>query len=286
MKTEILQQFDEQGPLNASVAYSPDGRTFAFFVNGDGNWGQRAVLSVWDATATKEKWSLPLAVWNVAYSPDGKTLVGACWDGSVRLWDAERGTEEHRFTSPPRSVNGVVFSRDGKFLAAWNPEKEGQIKIWNVASGAELHAFQDASITAGAFRPDGSRLAVGHDDGTIGLWDLAAEKKGRTLSGHGGRVESLRFAADGKTLISAAWDGSIRLWNPDWERARQIIGLGPANQRLVMNMDALGKYLIVGGHTPVIFVLRMRRTAIRTLRDYRHSQSRALCRPADCPCGF
>jgi hypothetical protein len=32
------------------------------------------------------------------------------------------------------------------------------------------------------------------------------------------------------------------LWNPDWERAKQLIALGPANQRLVMDLDPSGEY--------------------------------------------
>jgi len=129
--------------------------------------------------------------------------------------------------------------------------------VWNVASGAEDWNLQDSSMTAAVFRPDDQVLAVGHMDGTISLWDLAGGKKTRTLRGHSAWVQSLKFTPDGKTLISSSHDGTIRLWNPDWERATQIIALGPANQRLVMDLDPSGKYLFAAGDSPVIYVLRL-----------------------------
>ena len=39
----------------------------------------------------------PFWVGGLSYSADGKTLASACWDGTVRLWDAETGKETHCF---------------------------------------------------------------------------------------------------------------------------------------------------------------------------------------------
>src|SRR5258708_12587753 len=99
-------------------------------------------MSVWDAASAKIRWSLPLAPSCIAFSPDGKALAGACADGSLRLWDAEQGREEHRFDSPPKVVSGLAFSKDGGLLAAVSPEKEGAAKIWNVATAPEAHSCQ------------------------------------------------------------------------------------------------------------------------------------------------
>jgi WD40 repeat protein len=256
-ENRILRWFNAVDGPAPSVAWSPDGRRFVLVVTGDGYCGGPPLMSVHGAAFARVLWSLPLAPSCVAFSPDGKALVGACPDGSVRLWDAEHGTEEHRFASPPRAVSGLAYSKDGKLLAAVSPEKEGQIKIWNVASGAELHTWKDVAMSAAAFRPDGRVLAVGHAGGPISLWDLDRGRKERTLSGHSAGVQSLKFTPDGKTLISCAHDGTIRLWNPQWERARQVIHLGPPSQRLVMDLDASGKYLIVAGHAQAICVLRL-----------------------------
>jgi WD40 repeat protein len=70
-------------------------------------------------------------------------------------------------------------------------------------------------------------------------------------------VQAVKFTPDGKTLVSSSHDGTIRLWNPDWERARQVIALGRPNQRIVIDLDRSGKYLIAAGESPVIYVLRL-----------------------------
>src|SRR4029077_9080181 len=105
--------------------------------------------------------------------------------------------------------SGLAFSKDGKLLAAAGQDKEGVVKVWNVASGAEIHSWQDTSMTAVAFRPDGLVLATGHKDGTISVWDLAERKKKRTLKGHSALVQSLKFTPDGKTVVSTGHDGVI-----------------------------------------------------------------------------
>ena len=127
-----------------------------------------------------------------------------------------------------------------------------------MASGAEVQFWQDTSMTALAFRPDSQVLVTSHKDGSISVWDLAEGKKKRTLSGHLAQVQSLKFTPDGKTLVPSGHDGLIRLWNPEVERAREVISVGPANQRLVMDLDPSGRYVIAAGHGPLIYVLRLR----------------------------
>jgi hypothetical protein len=67
------------------------------------------------------------------------------------------------------------------------------------------------------------------------------------------RGHAIQFGV--RCLPPSGHDGAIRVWNPDWERAQQVIALGP-NQRLLMDLDPSGKYLFAAGHAPVIFVLR------------------------------
>jgi WD40 repeat protein len=67
----------------------------------------------------------------------------------------------------------------------------------------------------------------------------------------------LKFTPDSRTLVSSCHDGTIRLWNPEADRAREMIPLGPANRPLTFDLDASGRYLVAAGSSPVIFVLRL-----------------------------
>ncbi len=63
-----------------------------------------------------------------------------------------------------------------------------------------------------ALSPDGSLLASGRRDGSIGLIDVASGQQKQNLTGHQGGVRDLDFTKDGNRLVSIGTDGTIRLW--------------------------------------------------------------------------
>jgi WD40 repeat protein len=107
----------------------------------------------------------------------------------------------------------VAFSPDGKTLAAgsW----DGTVRLWEVASGKELHLFQDqkSPVRAVAFSPDGKVLACGCEGLGIVLRDTATGTELRRLKGHHGPVTFVRFSLDGKRLASKGYDHTLRLWD-------------------------------------------------------------------------
>lgn len=81
--------------------------------------------------------------------------------------------------------------------------------------------WQDDWVTAVAFWGDGRKLAAGNRRGQIFVWDLpestASERPApvRRLDGHTNEITRLLASPDGKTLISASYDHTIRFWNMD-----------------------------------------------------------------------
>jgi len=248
---DILSAGVRAGPV--SIDWSPDGSKFAVVPRFRGPPHSR--LTVWDVADSAEAFSIPQNPDSVLFSPDGTTLAGSCGDGTIRLWNAEHGAELHQFSLHAQAC-ALAFSPDGKLLAAASYDKN-LVKLWNVASGAEFQTWQDTPMFAAAFRPGGKILATGHGSGNITLRDPATGQKIRTLRGHTARIRGLKFTPDGQTLISSADDGTIRLWNPENERSREVIPLGPPGSPLMFDLDPSGKYLAAGGASPVIFLLRL-----------------------------
>ncbi|MEE6162574.1 hypothetical protein U9R62_14785 [Cylindrospermopsis raciborskii DSH] len=53
---------------------------------------------------------------SVTISPDGKTLVSASGDKTIKIWDMATGREKHTLTGHQSWVNSVTISPDGKTL--------------------------------------------------------------------------------------------------------------------------------------------------------------------------
>jgi WD40 repeat protein len=67
----------------------------------------------------------------VSWSPDGKTLASASWDGRVRLWTAATGKEQATLKGHTNGVSSVSWSPDGKTLASASWDQT--VKLWDVS---------------------------------------------------------------------------------------------------------------------------------------------------------
>jgi WD40 repeat protein len=68
-------------------------------------------------------------------------------------------------------------------------------------------------VRAVGLSADGSLLAAGGVDGTLGLWNASDGRSRGLLHGHSGEVWAVAFSADGYFAVSSGLDGTVRLWD-------------------------------------------------------------------------
>lgn len=147
----------------------------------------------------------------LAFSPDERLLASGSWDGSLKLWNLERGTLLwERLTS---NINCVAFAPDGSLLA--NGGDDAGIQIWHVTSETLVQTLADqgGAVHALAWSPDGKLLASSGFDGRICVWEIQKSICLQTLEAHTNWVTGLAFAPNGSRLASASWDRTVRLWD-------------------------------------------------------------------------
>ncbi len=154
------------------------------------------------------RWRHGAGVLFVAYGGDGKHLLTASQDGTLRLWDADTGREARRFGKEVVAPNILGNNNDGN---AWA-------------------AFQRSSIIAAALSADGATAASVVQDGTITLWEVASGKQLRQWKGNPqGGVFTIVFTPDGKQLISLGHDQTLRVWATADAKELRTFGAPPAN---------------------------------------------------------
>jgi WD40 repeat protein len=112
----------------------------------------------------------PGSVAGVAFSPDGKYVAGASFDGSVLLWEVATGKEVRRFSGHPGGAYAVAFSPDGKFVLSGGVDKV--VRLWDLATGQEIRRLTGHadSVRNATFSPDGRYILTSSQDGTARLW--------------------------------------------------------------------------------------------------------------------
>ncbi len=167
------------------------------------------------------------------------SLLSAGHDGRIRIRDLKKGEARMQFCGHDGSVLSVVLLPGTQAFLSGG--MDAKIRKWDLASGAETAVFEghtgwvfclDATL-------DGKLAASGGNDPRIRLWDLESGKEKLSFKSGKGYVSGIRFAGQGRVLVSGS-DGEISML--DSESGARLFGLEGhkgAVTRIDLSRDAL-----------------------------------------------
>jgi serine/threonine protein kinase len=154
-------------------------------------------------------------LWNAcaAFSPDG-SLYAYHEKGIIRLWDMVNKKPAGSFLGIASSCCCLVFSPDGRQLAASNGDKD-VVQVWDLDSHLQVASLTNhvEGVNFVLFSPNGKTLAASSSDGLIILWDRASWTEFMRLRGHQNGIYQLAYSPDARFLASGSLDNTVKLWD-------------------------------------------------------------------------
>jgi WD40 repeat protein/DNA-binding SARP family transcriptional activator len=218
------------------------------------------------------------------FSPDASRVATADFSGSVWLWDASGGRATLRIQAGDQPLASVRFSGDGRRIVTG--AYDGVVYMAAVHGGAVLAALRGhqgpalvdfvpgraALVSVGQedgtlrtlvppatrlparpgavplFSRDKQLVVSGDEQGAIHVWNPTTGRD-REFAGHT-QASFPQFSPDGAQIVSASYDGTVRLSDVKSGRSRAVATLdGP---KYAAAIDASGERIAIGGATPLV----------------------------------
>eukprot|EP00064_Thunnus_orientalis_P004799 superscaffoldBa00000448_g4811 len=158
---------------------------------------------------------------------NGKTLISASSDTTVKVWNAHKGFCMSTLRTHKDYVKALAYAKDKELVASAGLDR--QIFLWDVNTLTALTASNNTVTTSSlsgnkdsiyslAMNQMGTVIVSGSTEKVLRVWDPRTCAKLMKLKGHTDNVKSLLLNRDGTQCLSGSSDGTIRLWSLGQQR--------------------------------------------------------------------
>ena len=259
----------------AAMAFSPDGRRLAVcYAIGS------ALVAVFDLRLRRVVARVPPGpgfLTGLGFSPDGRELevilaqpLHSRGPAVLARFDAQTGAPRSGWVPINRAgTPSLMITSGGRRLVAVGEDETvvrdalslRAVKRWPVGGRGAFQNWAAPIAPTGwgtytdpfALAPGGRTVAIGGEDGSVRLLDLATGEQREAFGRHVAEVFGARFTPDGQTLVTTGADSDVILWDVQRATARETLS-GQPGRVVTPQITRDGRTLYTAGPGAAVFI--------------------------------
>ncbi|MGL4423311.1 MAG: WD40 repeat domain-containing protein, partial [Gemmataceae bacterium] len=251
---ELRNTYRGHTALVTAIAFAPDGQTW-YSASFDGT------VCEWNRSSAEPLRRLNHGerIRDLKIDPTGQRLATCGDDGCTRLWDRATFQPGPVLNDQSKRVRSIMFTPNGQEIITAG--FHNTLTWCDVSTGKELRRVAEINrISCMALSPDGTRLALGSEEGPLLLRNAQTGELITRVLAPASRKTSIAYAPDGRTIATSSLDGTVRLWSADQlQELFQLAETGPAIYGLAFTPQ--GTVLAATRHNSELLLWNTIRTA-------------------------
>ncbi|XP_059305925.1 uncharacterized protein LOC132057366 [Lycium ferocissimum] len=153
-----------------------------------------------------------LAVTSIASSSSSSHIASGYAEGSIRIWDSEKGICETTLNGHKGAVTALRYNKLGSLLASGS--KDNDVILWDVVGETGLFRLRGHrdQVTDLVFLDSGKKLVTASKDKLLRVWDLDTQHCMQIISGHHTEIWSIDIDPEERYLVTGSADPELRFY--------------------------------------------------------------------------
>jgi len=222
----------------SSIAFSPDGLNLCA-ASGDSAYIYEMATGTKVATLVHDvetRGGFSVRVDCVGFVGDG-TSIACSGNRIIYVWNISAGRVKTKLIGHQANVTALDVCRWGRRLAS--ASSDGKVRLWELPSGNIVWTVICYGVTSIALSPDANLLASASNNKGVRILSTTNGHVLTQMNGHTDKVTSVSFLADGKAIVSASKDDTMRVWQLPME-CFQSPRRGSASEESILKYEIRG----------------------------------------------